>query len=522
MKAGRTNLQLSAVGFGTCQLRLVPEWQAIDTLKRGFRLGVNWVHTAPDYEGAENLVARAIEQSGYDIIVLSQGYGDMAHFEYLFENTCRIFNKNRLELFGIACIDDREHLGENVWDSGGMIEFLLKKKREGRLGGIFCATHGPPEYISRLITSGYFDAILLAYNTLGFHILSYFPERGKEFENLFRIREEIFPLALQHKVALLIMKPLAGGLLCNSKAFPPYKRFSNGYLQASDLLREILSHPGVCSVVPGTASPAEAEENARAGHYPAEIPANLRKKIANTVKEMKKSLCLRCGQCEPLCSKSLPISWLFRDAYICNYPSETFETIDDLQYFHLHPDDTATCETCTNVTCKCPHGLNIRDELIRIHGQMVYLKNKGLLPVSPEILKQNIIKGFFGVQIVMSHIPQSLEPGQKGIYRFYLHNAGENTWSPAVDVVLAVEVRNKLLQQIPLRHSVEAGARTHITFEFKAPRRAGNYLIRFFLMPRSLNSISDKAVMLMNTTLSVTAKSFLKQLTEICFKRKEK
>ena len=32
------------VGFGTSQLQLVPERQAIDTLCRGFELGVNWVH----------------------------------------------------------------------------------------------------------------------------------------------------------------------------------------------------------------------------------------------------------------------------------------------------------------------------------------------------------------------------------------------------------------------------------------------------------------------------------------------
>jgi aryl-alcohol dehydrogenase-like predicted oxidoreductase len=118
-RIGKTDLQVSAVGFGTCQLRLVPEQQAIDTLKRGFELGVNWVHTAPDYEGADDLVARAIAESGHDVMAFSQGYGDMAHFEYLFESTCRKFQKTHLEMFGIACIEDREVLGEQVWGAGG-------------------------------------------------------------------------------------------------------------------------------------------------------------------------------------------------------------------------------------------------------------------------------------------------------------------------------------------------------------------------------------------------------------------
>ena len=54
-RVGKTRFRMSAVGFGTCQLRLVPERHAFDTLKRGFALGVKWVHTAPEYEGSDDL-----------------------------------------------------------------------------------------------------------------------------------------------------------------------------------------------------------------------------------------------------------------------------------------------------------------------------------------------------------------------------------------------------------------------------------------------------------------------------------
>ena len=72
------------------------ETQGIDTLLRGFDLGVNLVHTAPDYEGAEDLVARAVARTSKRVIVASQGYdvhhnsnGPVRHFESLFETTCR-------------------------------------------------------------------------------------------------------------------------------------------------------------------------------------------------------------------------------------------------------------------------------------------------------------------------------------------------------------------------------------------------------------------------------------------------
>ena len=94
-RLGRTQLRVSVIGFGTCQLRLTPEKQAIDTLLKGFDLGVNIVHTAPDYGNAEEVVGRALRQTEHKIIAASQGYdvrgnksGAVCHFERLFETTC--------------------------------------------------------------------------------------------------------------------------------------------------------------------------------------------------------------------------------------------------------------------------------------------------------------------------------------------------------------------------------------------------------------------------------------------------
>lgn len=510
-RLGKSNLHVSAVGFGTCQLRLVSEQQAIDTLKRGFQLGVNLVHTAPDYEGADELVAQAIEEFGGQVIVLSQGYGNLDHFEWLFESTCRKFKKQRLEMFGIACIDDREYLGENVWGSGGMIEFLLKKKREGRLGSIFCTTHGAPEYITRLITSGCFDAIMLSYNVLGFHLLSYNPGLAKALDSIAANKDQIFPLAAQHDVGLMIMKPLAGGLLCGGKAFPPRASFSSESvkLRATDVLRAILQHPEVSCVIPGTASVEEAEENARAGHRPIEVTPIQLASIDHAVDEMKASLCSRCGICDSLCSKHLPVSWMFRDAYISNYPSETFETVDEWQYFNVHPHAEAACSSCTNVTCSCPYEIDIPGSLIRIHDQMLALREEGLLPDTPcQFQEKEATQGTFSVKVVSREIPRTLQSSQVATCRLYVHNEGSHTWisprSPVSQdgVVLLVVESGNVVQKVPLRHDVEPGTRTHFAFEIKAPDRTGLCYFGFLLMSGS--SISS-ATEILTSSVSVTA-----------------
>ena len=160
---------VSAVAFGTSQLRVVPEREVIDTLIKGFELGVNLVHVAPDYEGAEAMLARAIRESpfGSKVLICTQAYdvhgnssGPVQHFERLFEQSCRIFDRECIDLYGIACIDDRENFGENVWGSGGMVEFLTRKKQEGRIRATFCTTHGGPDFIRRLLLADVFDALL--------------------------------------------------------------------------------------------------------------------------------------------------------------------------------------------------------------------------------------------------------------------------------------------------------------------------------------------------------------------------
>ena len=511
-RIGSTRIMASAVGFGTCQLRLVPEQQAIDTLKRGFELGVNLVHASPDYEGADELVAQAIKESDREVIVLSQGYGEMRHFEYLFESACRKFKKRKLEMFGIGCIDDREYLGEDVWGPAGMVQFLLEKKMQGRLTGIYCSTHGEPEYVARLIKLRCFDAIMISYNVLGFHLLSYNPEPPKKFEDITQNSEHIFPLAAKHGVGLFIMKPLAGGLLCKSRAFPPHHWSppEPAKLSAMDLLRAILMRPEVCSVIPGTASVEEAEENALAGHPPHGLTADRMEKIERTVFEMKGSLCSRCGDCDPLCSKSLPISWLFRDAYICNYPSETFETLDRLQYFQLHSGEEAACESCERVTCYCTHGSDIPAELIRIHRQMLRLRDQGLLPANPLKDRNPLINGKFPVKVIRHHVPKTLHVSQEDICRFYLENAGKETWRvPGLGIkqnglFMCIFAENRLVQRVPLRHDVGPGERSHFSFAIKAPRREGDYALSFILLPTTGQVLSRNGTKVFGSTLSVT------------------
>lgn len=497
-RLGRTNLRVSAVGYGTCQLRMVPEQQAIDSMKQAFSLGVNIVHTAPDYAGADDLVAEAVKASGREVIVCSQGFGSREVMEHHFEETCAKLGKRRLELFGIACVDDREMEGENVWEAGGMVEFLNEKKAQGRLQGTFCTTHGTPLYIQRLVESNAFDAILLAYNPLGYHLLSYKPDPPAEPEELFGNRD-LFPIFASHDVGLMLMKPLAGGLLCSGRAFRPHDDPSPR-LRARDVLRYLLvKHPEVACLMPGTNSPAEAEENALAAHGPLREERGIVEEIESTIGRLQITLCNRCGRCDELCSRHLPVSWLFRAAYIEESRSMPFETLDRHRYFMLHPwTEAPRCSTCAEVTCRCPVGLNIPVALTAIHERMTNLRLQEIPAPQADPPPPN---GSHAARLVAAEWERPPVAGHRCALRLVVDNTGTHGWhnAPGLPVVTleaawmraeppsispAPSMPDPPFQKMTrtrMRGDIPTGQRGYFVIEPTAPFRKGCYDLEFRL-----------------------------------------
>ena len=473
---------VSAVAFGTSQLRVVPEREAIDTLIKGFELGVNLVHVAPDYEGAEAMLARAIRESpfGSKVLICTQAYdvhgnssGPVQHFERLFEQSCRIFDRECIDLYGIACIDDRENFGENVWGSGGMVEFLTRKKQEGRIRATFCTTHGGPDFIRRLLLADVFDALMLAYNPLGFHLLSVYPPPPRQPENLATTGREIFPLADKRGVGLMIMKPFAGGLLTGGSAFPIRDPLPAGAdcPDAADILRSILRHKEVSCVVPGTASVREATQNAMAGHVPQQCQDG-HEKVERRVFALQSALCSRCGACEELCSQSLPVSWLFRAAYVSLHPGAAYENWDEAEYFALHPKKSSTCSQCNEVTCECPYGLDIPLSLMRLHDKMLDLKEAGLAR-DMSAPRPNAQGSAAGARILTADLPAEMVVGQPGVARLWVENSGRDSWAHLGRGAFVEAIIDGRRVVARARQDTHPGGRVHFVFSIPPFSQAG-------------------------------------------------
>ena len=487
---GRTGVRLSVIGFGTAQLQMLPERRAIAALRRGFECGINWVHTAPDYGGVEHWIAKAIAEAGRPVSIVTQSPAYLSLLEPYFENTCRLAGRRALDLYGLNCIEDIERIGENVWGRGGMIEFLQKKKAEGRLRAIFCSTHGAIDYVERLVDSGVFDALMVAYNPIGFHQLSYYAEKQqRQFENMHDTASRLFPLAEKRGVSLIIMKALGGGLLTRGKAFTPHLWPVHDDIPPADLLRFALEQPGVTTVVPGIASPEEAEENAAAGQAPLALDPARRIALLDAAARMRLSLCSRCGACESTCSRHLPIASMFRDGYIWNYRNETFMADDQENYFDLHPDPTLACVSCDDQSCRCPQGLTVPGELLRLHSLVADLRARGRHPGPRAAIPETAPGAAHRVRLVSRDIPDVISAGSPASATFLIENTGDRMWTawshipdPRIATAVGIECFGRT-DVVPLRQNISPGQRSAVAVEFTAPAEPGVHEVAFFLMP---------------------------------------
>jgi predicted aldo/keto reductase-like oxidoreductase len=515
-RLGRTNLMVSVVGIGTTQLRRVPEKQAIETLKRAFELGVNLVNTGPDYEGADDLIVTALRETDRrgPIHLSIQSGGDVDELERVFEATCEKFGTGTLDLFGIAAISDQEAFGLNVWGKGGLVEFLQRKKQEGRLRALFASDHGSPEQMKNVLERDVFDALMLAYNPLGFHLITFRADRVWQietpplpikgpygWEDIPRTGREILPLAKERDVGILLMKPLAGGLLVPSKAFPrhAWREDAAPRLSATDVLRYLLMNDAVASVVPGMASVEEAEENARAGTGDIRLEPGDAARVEERAAELTRVLCSRCGHCDDLCSQGLPVSFIFRAAYNYLHPSAPFEISSNLQYFKLHPSERSVCATCQDRTCLCPGGIDIPSEMIAIHRKMVELRMRGLVP-APDCATEDWATGRpFSVKVLSREIPERVQAGHKAVVRLHLRNTGTRPWYRRDGpwhsyVALAVWLDGTRIQSVRLRQDVHPSGNCHFAFALQTPHEPGEHELRLDLFEEEAGYFSTQGV----------------------------
>jgi len=236
-RLGRTDLQVSCIGFGGIPIRRPPTDEAVRLYRQAMDLGINYFDTARGYERGEERLAQAIKGRRDQVIIASKTGAPTG--EKMLEEV-----EASLGCLGTDYIDIYKYHGIcelEVWEKanapGGAMDGLRMAREQGKIRFIGVSGHNA-DVLTEIVRSGDVDVILVIYN-----YIANAPERT------------LLPACKEMDVGVTVMKPLGGSVLAG---------------QADLALRYILQHDTHAACV-GMWREAELLDNLGVGENPAPL-----------------------------------------------------------------------------------------------------------------------------------------------------------------------------------------------------------------------------------------------------------
>jgi len=346
-RLGKTDLHVTVFGFGCIKFPHVPADQAAAALDRAIDLGVNFIDTARGYGDSEIKIGPVLKRRRSEVYIATKsGRRTADGMLRELDTSLKNLQTDYLDLYQAHWVCNDDVLDE-VLAPGGAIEALRKAKDQGKVRHYGITMHRHHKAIRRAIETDLFETIMLAYNPLD--------EEG--------VGHELIPLAAEHDMGVIIMKPLSGGALVSP---PDTPRVDGLDPVVSGTLRGIATNPHITSVIPGMISVAEVDQNYKAVTTADTFDDAARRQLFETIAAMKKELrygqlCLGCGYCLP-CTHDIEIPRIFRALYMHQqYPDDQRFMGQELYDSLGMPADA--CAGCGECVTRCPAGIEIPERM---------------------------------------------------------------------------------------------------------------------------------------------------------------
>jgi len=205
-RLGRTNLQISELGYGAARGAKEDPQQFIATVHAAIAAGINFIDTATGYDGGESERVLGQALQGHDDVLVETKY--CPYDSYLpsatyvgtpqaliasAEESLRRLRRDHLDVFlghGMRSVETLER-----FMADGCYEAMLKLREQGKVRFIgiseLSEADGTHQVLQRAVPSGAFDVVMLTVNFL-----------------LQTAVETVLPLCRQHDVGTVVMMPL--------------------------------------------------------------------------------------------------------------------------------------------------------------------------------------------------------------------------------------------------------------------------------------------------------------------------
>jgi len=325
VRLGKTELQVSRVGFGGIPIQRLTEGEAVKVVQRCLDLGITFYDTATGYTTSEERIGKAIAGRREQVIIATKTPGrDKATAEEHLELSLKRLNTDYIDLWQFHNVSTFETY-EQVLGPNGAMEAAQEALRAGKIGHIGITSHSL-DMALQAVPSGFFETIQFPFN-----FVTHEPAK------------ELVPLAQAHDVGFIAMKPLAGGLLDEAN-------LAIKYLLQFD---SVLPDPGIQKI-------EEIEQIVDIVNGSWELTSREQQELERIRAEVGTRFCRRCGYCQP-CPEGVHIPVMMNiHSFWKRMPAERFFS----GWIAQAVESARHCVQCGECEEKCPYDLPIREMLV--------------------------------------------------------------------------------------------------------------------------------------------------------------
>jgi predicted aldo/keto reductase-like oxidoreductase len=215
-KLGRSGEKVSIVGLGGYHMATPKDVQeSIRIVRTAIDGGINFMDNCWDYHGGDSEVrmGQALRDgSRKKVFLMTKTDGQVKDvYNRQLEESLRRLQTDMIDLVQFHEVI-RPGDPDRIFGPGGAIEAALAARKAGKLRYIGFTGHKDPDIHAKMLETGFkygftFDSVQMPLNVMDAHFRSF--------------AHKVVPIAVQHGVGVLGMKPMAAGIILKSNTATP-------------------------------------------------------------------------------------------------------------------------------------------------------------------------------------------------------------------------------------------------------------------------------------------------------------
>ena len=360
---GKTGLKTSILGFGGFHLLEIPVSQAERLLNTYLDAGGNYIETSQSYGDGESerKIGRSVMHRRDEFVLVSKiDSRDRAGAAREIDLALRNLRTDHLDVLLMHAVASVEEL-DTILSENGAYEAAIEAKEAGKIRFIGLSMHGWPGPLIEALHRDRFDAVM---TTVNYYDRFNYPE----------IEQQLLPLAQQKQAGVILMKPLADGLL---------------YRSGEKAFRYAFSRP-VSVVVTGINNERMLRQDLDYAENYVPLTSEEERMLFREAPELGSYVCRQCGKC--FCPLGIDIPEVFACEGYYDRQMANGEVDDSAEYAlreHLRfwfgnqklgrgryaklKIKADACTSCGKCKAYCPYGIDIP---MKLHIADYKLSNK--------------------------------------------------------------------------------------------------------------------------------------------------